>query len=178
MRCYDCDGNYIRNTGTLSLSDPLIGDYTIEDIEYDKCANCGQLAFPKATLEAIETKGNEIREKLIIDRPLSEFIGATQAAAILGISRQAIHKHRRIRRGFIYSAEFEGKRVYHKNSVELFKKTGDGRFPLVKQVPIPEEKAYGECPPLPIKKVKHPESRGRQLPYTGNGLGGNYYPER
>ena len=57
-------------------------------------------------------------------------MSAAAAADLLGVSRQALHKHRRIRKGFIYQTELSGKTVYLRESVELFKKTGDGRFSL------------------------------------------------
>ncbi len=67
--------------------------------------------------------------------PLEDFTFASKAAKILNISRQALHKHRRIRRGFIYSIVFCGKKLYHKKSILLFKEQGDGRFPLTDEVP-------------------------------------------
>lgn len=69
-------------------------------------------------------------DEILQSKPLSAFLSAVEAASALGISRQALHKHRRIRRGFIFQTQFEGKTVYLKRSVELFKTTGDGRFLL------------------------------------------------
>jgi hypothetical protein len=84
------------------------------------------------TAKRIEERRYEILKQWLQSQPLNAFISATETASILGISRQALHKHKRIRRGFIYCTTFGEKKVrlYLKNSVLQFKKTGDGRFPL------------------------------------------------
>lgn len=145
MRCYECGGTYKKHTGSLNLHNKFIGNYEIFNVEYYKCDNCGDLLFPKETTIKIEKKEQERRDSLIKQLPLEEFIFASEAAKILNISRQALHKHRRIRRGFIYSILFGGKKLYHKKSILLFKERGDGRFPLtevpsnnVKYVFIPQ----------------------------------------
>jgi hypothetical protein len=63
--------------------------------------------------------------------PISAFLSSAETAAVLGISRQALHKHRRISRGFIFQTTFGGSKVYLKESVEHFRKKGDGRFKLI-----------------------------------------------
>ncbi|MCK4818162.1 helix-turn-helix domain-containing protein [bacterium] len=140
MKCYSCGGNYLEHFGSVSLHDDIIGNYCIYNIQYYKCSKCGTLLFSEKTVLKIEEKESEIRDKLIRQLPISEFILASEAAKILDISRQALHKHRRIRRGLIYSISFGGKKVYHKRSVLLFKERGDGRFKLSNQLPIDDVK--------------------------------------
>ena len=140
MRHYGCGGEYKRKSGTLKLHDNSIGDYLVQNADYYKCEECGELMFRGSMLRVIEAKEDEIRKRLIKRLPIEEFISASEVAKILGKSRQAIHKHRRIRRGFIYSIDFEGRKVYHKKSVELYRKTGDGRFPLSVEKADPEIK--------------------------------------
>lgn len=135
MRCYECGGTYKKHIGSLNLHNKFIGNYEIFNVEYYKCDNCGNLLFPKETTFKIEKKEQERRDSLIKQLPLEEFIFASEAAKILNISRQALHKHRRIRRGFIYSILFGRKKLYHKKSILLFKERGDGRFPLTDEVP-------------------------------------------
>lgn len=133
MKCLDCGGDFIEKVGSIQLDDDIIGSFNTGNVKYSKCNQCGELRFPSETIEIIEAKESEIKSHLIGSLSLDDFIGATKVAAILGISRQAVHKHRRIRRGFIYSKRHEGILLYHKKSVELFRKTGDGRFPLFEQ---------------------------------------------
>jgi len=59
-------------------------------------------------------------------------VTSSEAARILDISRQALHKNRRIKNGFIFHTRFGNGIVYLRKSVELFKETGDGRYPLWK----------------------------------------------
>ena len=67
----------------------------------------------------------QFKNKLIGSLPVSDFIGASTAGKILNKSRQALHKHRLIRRGFIYSIRYESGILYHKKSVLDFKDTDD-----------------------------------------------------
>lgn len=136
MRCLECGSTYTKHTGSVTLYDSFIGNYHVFDVEYYKCDSCKNLLFPKETAIKIEKAEQERREYLIKRLPLVEFIFASEAAEILNISRQALHKHRRIRLGFIYSITFGGKKVYHKKSVILFKEQDDGRFPLTNEVSI------------------------------------------
>lgn len=130
MRCYDCDAEYIELSGTLVLEDDSIGKYTIDAPKYFKCSKCGELLFPEETLAIIEQKEEEILNRMLGQQPIANFISSKEAAEILGISRQAFHKHRKIKNGFIYSVRKNGTKFFHKKSVELFKQHGDGRFSL------------------------------------------------
>lgn len=130
MRCYDCGGTCTRHSGKLQLENHSIGWFEIDSPEYYKCEKCGKLLFPEETLEIIDAFKKEKLDRILEELPVKDFISGQNASDILGISRQAFHKHRRIRNGFIYSIKKWGKRVYHKKSVELFKSKGDGRFSL------------------------------------------------
>ncbi len=131
MRCNQCGGQYITKHGNLDLKDAYVGPFTIPAVEYVECEECGDLAYSPDTILEIEKARKVALGEMLQSFPLRDFVTATQAATILGISRQALHKHRRIRRGFIFKTQFADKTVYLMKSVELFKKTEDGRFPLV-----------------------------------------------
>lgn len=134
MKCYECGGTYLAKHGHLEMIDKYIGMYAVRDIDYYKCDNCGGMLFPPKSSQIIENKRIEIRDQLINTQPLDSFLSASETASLLGITRQALHKHRRIRRGFIYQTHLGGKIVYLKQSVLLFMETEDGRFPLVQPV--------------------------------------------
>ena len=130
MNYCECGGVYHKKKDELLLYDGSIGPYSVVDVSYEQCSKCGELMFPPETLRIIEETRNRKREEFIRNEPVGNFISAAETAAILGISRQALHKHRRIRRGFIYSTTIGDIKVYHRKSVELFKSDGDGRFLL------------------------------------------------
>ncbi len=140
MRCLNCGGRFGNQRGSLKIDNKIIGPFSVNDVEYDKCYDCGRLCYPAETAKIIEEKREKIRLARIGKLPVSEFISAIEAANILGISKQAFNKHRRVKRGFIYSFESNGRRIYHKKSVELFKETEDGRFPLNDQPTLIEIK--------------------------------------
>ena len=136
MKCLECGGTYQSYTGELSIKDDCIGEFTVARLTYMKCGSCGDLMFAPTAARLIENSRKSALENAIKSRPLKEFISASEAAAILGISRQALHKHRRIRRGFIFQTHFDGKIVYLKRSVLRFKQISDGRFPLLSRSPM------------------------------------------
>lgn len=131
MRCLECDSQYVEKVGTIAITSDYVGDYRVENVKYFECPVCGKRLFPKETAIKISEKEKGIQRELIKKLPVGDFIPATEAAKVLGKSRQALHKNRRIRKGFVYFIERGGKRLYHKKSVEMFKQSGDGRFNLM-----------------------------------------------
>ncbi|MGD9973213.1 MAG: hypothetical protein AB7S77_09150 [Desulfatirhabdiaceae bacterium] len=130
MKCYNCGGTYIQYHGDIRLFSEFIGDYDVKAVTYHKCSQCGELLFPDKTARIIESIENEIRNQKIANLQVKDFVSATEASKILGISKQAFSKHPRIKKGFIYSVSVGGKKLYHRDSVLRFKENGDGRFKL------------------------------------------------
>lgn len=130
MKCHSCKCEYEQRKGTLRLADDHVGSLEVYNVTYFECGDCGDYLFPLETAKKIGDERDRKLEEILRSRPISEFVSAAEAGAILGISRQALHKHRRISRGFIYQLPFGEKTVYLKKSVLQFKKTGDGRFLL------------------------------------------------
>ena len=130
MKCDECGGKYRAVSGDLKWDDPYVGSFVVKDVHYRKCERCGQVLLPLETAEAIEKRRGERRDELLKALPLRDFLTAAETATALGISRQALHKHRRIRHGFIHQTPFGSGVVYLEESVKRFKATDDGRFPL------------------------------------------------
>jgi hypothetical protein len=131
MRCLKCGEIFVHKLGNLEMTDNILGNYIVPDTEYELCEKCGEILYSPITLRAIEKVEKKRRRELLLEKPLKDFISGPEVGRILGISRQAVHKHR-IERGFIHFVRYLGKILYHRESVELYKKTGDGRFPLAK----------------------------------------------
>ena len=130
MNCLECGGDYIEKSGTYELVDPYVGRIIIKGVTYYQCDNCEDILYTESMAQAIESERNKRIHEILSLFPISDFVGATETASILGISRQALHKNRRINHGFIYQTKFCGFTVYLRQSVQQYKKTGDGRFPL------------------------------------------------
>ena len=130
MRCYECGVEYDEIRGLLRMKNPVLGPYEIDDVDYRECPECSEKLFPSATIKKIEAKENELSEGFLQKLPIADYVKATTAAEMIGISRQAIHKHPKIRRGFIFQIKHEGCWWYLKKSVEKYIATGDGRFSL------------------------------------------------
>jgi hypothetical protein len=130
MICLECSSFTIPKKGDIVLNDDILGEFTVKDVEYDMCETCGDSYYPPETLKKIEAQESRIKENLLLERSLKEFIYAEDVAEILDCTRQAVHKNKRIRRGFIHWLKYGGKICYLKKSVIMFKKTGDGRLPL------------------------------------------------
>jgi hypothetical protein len=130
MRCYKCDGTYLEKSDLFEIVDPYVGPISVQGIPYFKCNQCDDVLFTAEMAQALEEARNKRKQELLNQFPIGDFISASETASLLDISRQALHKNRRIRRGFIHQTTFGGAIVYLKKSVIQFKKTGDGRFPL------------------------------------------------
>jgi hypothetical protein len=130
VTCLNCGSSYIPKHGDLRLYNKSIGWYKVKDVDFDCCKQCGRKLFTVTTCKAVEKERGSVLEDAIRHEAVGNFITSTEVCAILGITRQALSKHRRIHRGFIYAIEIGGIKLYHKKSVEQFKDSGDGRFRL------------------------------------------------
>jgi hypothetical protein len=126
----ECGGEYRKKLGFLEIQDPFIGTMKLEDADYEECERCRDRIFPLETARAIDNEREKIREEILQAQPLYAFLSAADTAALLGITRQALHKNKRIRQGFIYRTSLGGLAVYLKKSVDLYREKGDGRFLL------------------------------------------------
>lgn len=130
MHCLECGGTYTERTGTYSLVDPYVGDIILEGLSYYQCDKCGHILYSAAMAEEIDLQRNKRIHELLNRFPIGDFISASETASMLDISRQALHKNRRINHGFIYHIKFGAITFYLKQSIQNYKKFGDGRFPL------------------------------------------------
>jgi YgiT-type zinc finger domain-containing protein len=130
MKCSECEGSYIKAADTYEYVDPYVGIITISGLPYFLCPQCGDSLLSDELAEQIGIeREKKIREK-IARYPIGDFVTASEAVSMLGITRQAFHKNRRIKRGFIYQTKLGDSTVYLKESVLKYKENGDGRFPL------------------------------------------------
>ena len=130
MNCLECGGTYTEKSGIYVLDDPYIGKITIKGVPYYQCDKCEDILYSEAMAQAIDSERNKRIHEILSQFPISDFISAAETASILDISRQALHKNRRINHGFIYHTKFGGLTVYLRQSVLKYKRTGDGRSPL------------------------------------------------
>jgi hypothetical protein len=130
MNCEKCGGKYIEKSGDYELFDRYVGKIIIHGIKYYQCDNCNNILYSEEMAQAIETERDNRVDELLSQYPIRDFISASETASFLDISRQALHKNRRINRGFIYQTSSCGSNVYLRQSVKQYKETGDGRFPL------------------------------------------------
>ena len=164
MKCYECGGTYVKHKGALSLPDRCVGSLYVVSIEYLKCDNCDDYLFSPEAARRIEDSRKRLLDEILQSMPLSDFASAAKTADALGISRQALHKHRRIRRGFIFQTQFDDKTVYLKESIKQFQKTGDGRFSLqklLKQPKCEDKKETRSVLPAGVYENKTPPSSDR-----------------
>jgi hypothetical protein len=130
MKCGSCGADLIAVAGPLQLSDECVGPYVANVREYLECAVCGEILIPGEAAGVVDAARQRRLEELLLAAPLGDFVTASQAAEMLGVSRQALHKNRRVRNGFIFHVRFGENTLYLRQSVDLFKELGDGRFPL------------------------------------------------
>ena len=130
MRCPECGGHYRPRKGQLRIPDSTVGEIVLSNVDYSLCQQCQDILLPLRTVGKIDKKRQELIDKWLQARPLSEFVSAAKTAEMLGITRQALNKHHRIRKGFIYQTVSAGRKVYLTESARQFMAKRDGRFPL------------------------------------------------
>jgi len=130
MDCLECGGTYTEKSGIYLLVDPYVGKIIVEGVSYYQCDKCEDILYSAEMAQAIESERNKRIHEILNRFPIGDFISAAEAASMLGISRQALHKNSRINHGFIYQTKFGPITLYLKQSVQQYKKTGDGRFAL------------------------------------------------
>ena len=134
--CFDC-GHELRWRRRYTVDDPYVGRITVHG-KYLHCPNCGSDEVPYETLKMVEEVRKELIERLLLIRIGSsvefgrQYIHTKEAAAILELSYQAVAQSKVIR-NCIYNLFIGGKRYWLKESVERYRDTGEGRFPLIMQ---------------------------------------------
>jgi len=147
MNCRECGGVYEAKSDLLTVFDFYVGKIVVRDTPYYECRNCHDILYTEQMSRAIERERAKRIHELLRELPLGAFISSSEVTSILDVTRQALHKNRRIKRGFIYQTKFAGVTVYLRDSVLRFKRTGDGRFPL-------QPRAYGPSTPY-MKSAVH-----------------------
>ena len=137
MKCCDCGKEMLKRNG-YSEMDETVGVIKT-DGEYWECPECGCQLVSGETLQKVDDLRKERTDKLLwacADSP-SEFsrlfIRVKEVAEIMGISRQAVEKSVFLK-DLVYNITVAGVRYWLKESVERYKETGNGRFPLVQYV--------------------------------------------
>jgi|WetSurMetagenome_2_1015567.scaffolds.fasta_scaffold104067_2 hypothetical protein len=133
MICSRCGNTLSERHDTAEFDDPYVGRISVNEADFLQCPKCDQKYFPLETVERIEVKRQERIDQEIGKFPISNFVGSSDAAAFLGITRQALHKNHKVRHGFIYRIrKSDGCMLYLIRSLKQYKETGDGRFTLFK----------------------------------------------
>jgi len=130
MKCALCNSEVVNLKGSLEFDTRSLGNFSVPNIKYSECTACGdQLLTTNQSNKVFEFIAKE-EQKSISMLPAYEFISANEAAAILGITKQAFSKHPKIKSGLIFSTKISNRKFYNKKSVVLFKKNGNGKYLL------------------------------------------------
>lgn len=133
MICELCGGQLENMSGPVLTNDKVVGAFSVELAEYFECNTCGEHLYPFEAALKIDMCRRELTEEILSTYPISEFVSSTEAAGLLGISRQAFHKNKKIRRGFIHRVELDDKWLYLRKSVIAFGEEGDGRISIARE---------------------------------------------
>lgn len=146
MHCALCNGDTTKQTGDHQFKSKVLGQILVPNITFERCSECGNKTFSPeesaALVSYVQKKERDAIEKL----PVAGWISASEAADVLGISKQAFSKNPKIKRGFIYSVKIGDRKFYYKKSVQRFKDTNDGRLQLAM--------SWGQLTPIHGRKRK------------------------
>jgi hypothetical protein len=132
MKCALCNKQLVEKKESIEFDSQSLGKISVPNLKFLECEGCGDklLSTKEANKAALYITRKE--SELINRLPIGEFVSANEAAALLGITKQAFSKHPKIKRGFIYFTQIGDRKFYHKKSVELFKEKGNGKFILTR----------------------------------------------
>lgn len=141
-KCYEC-GSSLSMGFEYSWENKFLGEFSIlcNEGEFYSCT-CGNELISLSLLRRIEQEEQKRVEQLLLnsvdcdfEKYKNELIPCNELGRVLGISRQAISKNRRIKT-LIFKVIINRETFYWKDSAVLFKKSGDGRFDLRKHQTI------------------------------------------
>jgi hypothetical protein len=167
--CEKCTGKSKECTDAVSFESKVVGKMLVPGVHQYKCPQCKSRLI---SYEGARTLFNYVKGKeadAVKSLPIGEFITAAQAIEILGVSKQAFSKNPRIKRGMILSVGIDGRNLYHKKSVELFKELNDGRF-MVNSAEAPKI-VYKEVFILPSQNMPRYKHKSVPLHKTINTYG-------
>jgi len=132
MNCSLCNAKTRQKKEDYLHSSKTIGQVLIPAIEFSECQGCGEVTLSPEANDEVSIYVAEQELNTITNLPAKDLISAGQAANNLQVTKQAFSKNSKCKKGFVYSVMIGAKKAYFRSSVELFKKTGDGRFPITR----------------------------------------------
>ncbi len=150
MNCSLCNSKTRHKKKDYVHKSKIIGEVLVPAIELRECRGCGNIKLSSEACDEVRNYVAEQEQNAIATLPADGLISAGQAAAILEVTKQAFSKNSKLKRGFVYSVMIGEKRAYFRSSVELFKKTGDGRFLITGWKPSVPKNAV--CTYAPVGK--------------------------
>ena len=132
MKCFQCGELMIPKTGLYQFDDEYTGIVSVTLKDSLECKHCKEILLSLEDAQRMEDAEKIALEEELQKQPVSAYISASEAMKILEMkTKQSFYQHRRIKRGFIFQTQFDGRKMYLRDSVERYKETGDGRFRLI-----------------------------------------------
>lgn len=128
--CALCSGTINKAAKSVEFNSIPLGKIFVPDILVYECEKCLDQTLDNEQSDLLIRKVKELENKAFAQLPIGEFMSAKETYGYLGISKQALSKDKKIKRGFIYSVKIGTQSFYYKKSVFRFKETRDGRIPL------------------------------------------------
>ena len=132
MNCASCNTETISQVLDYQCNNNILGDVLVPRVEVEQCPNCGALILSEEAERAVSHYLKTRVKEAIVSLPAEDLISAGQAAAILGVTKQAFSKNPKIKKGVVFFVYVGTKKFFFRSSVTLFKTVGDGRFPIKK----------------------------------------------
>jgi hypothetical protein len=165
MNCALCNGKVDKVKGSIDFDTRSLGKVSVPNLEYLMCTTCGDLLLTTEQSDRVSKFIANEEQQLINKLPVGEFISLNEAAAILGITKQAFSKHLKIKNGLIFSATISNRKFYNRKSVELFKRDGNGKYLL-----LPSKKQLRKYNIGNVIKIDFPARAEDSITVTGQDL--------
>ena len=135
IKCDMCGNSTELIVGNYEWHNEYLGDLSISHAEYYRCESCSNTIIPFETAIRIDKEEHNTLQNWLWKQCgdasgfNKKFLSNRKVVAYLGVSRAAINKSLKYK-GLIYHVVIDGLTYCFAESVKLFKRKGDGRFPI------------------------------------------------
>jgi hypothetical protein len=131
--CENCGEDTLHEIDGYAAHSMLLGAIWLQQVQSLKCDDCEETFLDSKNWALVDQLVIQREDEAIGKIPINQFVSASKASEMLGITKQAFSKDQRIKNRFIIQCKIEGdekKVFYYIPSVTRYRQNRDGRFIL------------------------------------------------
>ena len=127
--CPKCNRKIIK-PAYITVKSQLVGEFKVRVYGYTYCKKCDYGLLKGSDCFKMDNERNKLESLAISKLPIGQFLTTNQTIELLDLTVREFKTDPKIKHGFIIQFKIDNKTYYYKKSVEIYKKTGDGRIKI------------------------------------------------